>query len=91
MAAPGDGLTLAHVTKRFGATRALVDAHLQIRPGEVHTLLGENGSGKSTLVKIIGGVHRPDEGEFTLDGGPVARRGRREWASSGSRSCSRKC
>ena len=32
MAAPGDGLTLAHVTKRFGATRALVDAHLQIRP-----------------------------------------------------------
>lgn len=69
---PGEGLHLADVSKRFGATHALVDAHLDVAPGEVHTLLGENGSGKSTLVKIIGGVHRPDDGTFTLDGTPLS-------------------
>lgn len=63
-----DGLRLTAVSKRFGATRALVAAQLHLPAGEIHTLLGENGSGKSTLVKIIGGVHRPDEGSFTLDG-----------------------
>nr|WP_274637173.1 sugar ABC transporter ATP-binding protein [Microbacterium bovistercoris] len=68
MSDPGDGIRLSGVSKRFGATRALVDARLHLRPGEVHTLLGENGSGKSTLVKIIGGVHRPDGGDFTIDG-----------------------
>ncbi|MCV9993466.1 sugar ABC transporter ATP-binding protein [Paeniglutamicibacter sp. ZC-3] len=62
------GLVLAGVSKRFGATRALIDGDLHLRPGEIHTLLGENGSGKSTLVKIMGGVHRPDSGTLTLDG-----------------------
>lgn len=71
MTEPGDGLWLSGVHKRFGATRALVGADLHVRPGEIHTLLGENGSGKSTLVKIIGGVHRPDEGTYTLDARPV--------------------
>ena len=65
------GLVLAGVSKRFGATRALIDGDLHLRPGEIHTLLGENGSGKSTLVKIMGGVHRPDSGTVTLDGVPV--------------------
>jgi len=67
-----DGLHLADVSKRFGATRALVEARLDVAPGEIHTLLGENGSGKSTLVKIIGGAHRPDGGVFTLDGTELA-------------------
>ena len=57
------GLHLSALRKRFGATIALADGHLHVKPGEVHTLLGENGSGKSTLVKIIGGVHRPDDGD----------------------------
>ncbi len=69
-----DGLLLSAVSKRFGATRALIDGHLHLRPGEVHTLLGENGSGKSTLVKIIGGVHRPDSGLLLLHGTPVEMR-----------------
>lgn len=69
-----DGLHLSAVSKRFGATRALIDGHLHLRPGAVHTLLGENGSGKSTLVKIIGGVHRPDSGLLLLDGNPVEMR-----------------
>lgn len=68
------GLVLAGVSKRFGATRALIDGDLHLRPGEIHTLLGENGSGKSTLVKIMGGVHRPDSGTVTLNGVPVTSR-----------------
>ncbi|NLT27240.1 MAG: sugar ABC transporter ATP-binding protein, partial [Microbacteriaceae bacterium] len=77
------GLHLAEISKRFGATRALVGARLDVAPGEIHTLLGENGSGKSTLVKIIGGVHRADEGEFTLDGEAVEFRNPRQAAERG--------
>lgn len=68
------GLVLAGVSKRFGATRALIDGDLHLLPGEIHTLLGENGSGKSTLVKIMGGVHCPDSGTVTLDGVPISSR-----------------
>lgn len=77
------GLCLTDVSKRFGATRALVDARLKVAPGEIHTLLGENGSGKSTLVKIIGGVHRADEGTFTLNGEAVDFRNPRQAADHG--------
>ncbi|MGO1543473.1 MAG: sugar ABC transporter ATP-binding protein [Gulosibacter sp.] len=66
-AVPSHRLRIRGATKSFGATRAVVHADLTIRPGTVHTLLGENGSGKSTLVKMLGGVHRPDSGEMTLD------------------------
>jgi len=56
------------VSKAFGATRALCGADLEVRAGEVHTVMGENGSGKSTLVKILSGVHRPDSGALLVDG-----------------------
>jgi ABC-type sugar transport system ATPase subunit len=56
------------VSKHFGATRALDDVDFDVRPGELHALVGENGAGKSTLVRILGGVHRPDEGEVTVAG-----------------------
>lgn len=78
-----DGLRLSGVSKRFGATRALVDADLHMARGQIHTLLGENGSGKSTLVKIIGGVHRPDEGSLTLDGTPLSFKDPRAAAAAG--------
>ncbi|WP_431778973.1 sugar ABC transporter ATP-binding protein [Microbacterium aurantiacum] len=78
MSDAGGGLRLTGISKRFGATRALVDADLDLRLGEVHTLLGENGSGKSTLVKIIGGVHSPDSGSVTLDGRPLVQRSPRQ-------------
>lgn len=61
-------LQMAKIEKTFGATTALVDANIELFPGEVHTLLGENGSGKSTLVKILGGVHQPDSGKIVLNG-----------------------
>ena len=41
---------------------------LTIRPGEIHGLIGENGAGKSTLIKVLTGVHEPDEGEIIVGG-----------------------
>jgi rhamnose transport system ATP-binding protein len=59
---------LRGITKRFGATQALDDVSLDLLPGEIHALVGENGAGKTTLVKILAGVHQPDDGTIWLDG-----------------------
>ena len=59
---------MRNISKRFGATQALSDVSMQLRPGEVHALLGENGAGKSTLIKIMTGIQSPDAGEIVLDG-----------------------
>jgi len=61
-------LRLSGVAKSFGAVRALRSADLEVKPGEVHALMGANGAGKSTLVKVITGVLPADEGEITLAG-----------------------
>ena len=59
------------LSKSFGATHALIDAALDIRPGEIHALVGQNGSGKSTLIKTLAGYHTPDAGSRAeLDGAP---------------------
>ena len=55
-------LRIERLSKTFAGTRALVDASLDIRPGEVHALVGQNGSGKSTLIKTLAGYHAPDPG-----------------------------
>src|SRR3954471_9322288 len=68
VAVPAPRLLARGIAKAFGATQALVRADLDVRPGEVHTVMGENGSGKSTLVKILSGVHRPDRGELLIEG-----------------------
>jgi rhamnose transport system ATP-binding protein len=64
-------LELRHVSKSFAQTAALADMSWQVNAGEVHAVVGENGAGKSTLIKIITGVHQPDEGEILVDGKPV--------------------
>ena len=64
-------LTLTGVSKSFGAVQALRDVHLDLHAHEIHGLVGENGAGKSTLVKILAGVHPPDQGRVTLDGRPL--------------------
>jgi rhamnose transport system ATP-binding protein len=61
-------LELNHMTKTFPGVRALDDVHFNLKPGEIHALMGENGAGKSTLIKIITGVYQPDSGEIFFDG-----------------------
>lgn len=61
-------LDLKHITKVFPGTKALDDVQFQLRKGEIHALLGENGAGKSTLIKVITGVHEPEEGEIWIRG-----------------------
>ncbi len=56
------------VSKTFPGVRALDDVNLQLRPGEVHALLGENGAGKSTLIKVLTGALKRDKGTILLDG-----------------------
>src|SRR5918994_6216875 len=64
-------LRIDQLSKTFGATRALIDAGLDIRPGEIHALVGQNGSGKSTLIKALAGYHAPDAGSLAeIDGEP---------------------
>ncbi len=71
-------LVMRGIVKQFPGVRALDGVDLDVRAGEVHCLLGQNGAGKSTLIKILAGVHQPDEGTITLGGeqvrfsGPVA-------------------
>ena len=64
-------LALSGVSKSFDAVAALRDVRLELYAGEAHGLVGENGAGKSTLVKVLAGVHPPDEGTLTLDGEPL--------------------
>ncbi len=64
-------LEVTGVSKSFPGVQDLRDLSLQLRPGEVHALLGENGAGKSTLIKIVGGIHHPDTGEINIAGRPV--------------------
>ena len=67
-----DALRVEGLRKSFGGVRALRGVDLVVRPGEVHALLGQNGCGKSTLVKILTGIHSPDEGRAAFFGRPLA-------------------
>ncbi|MEV5408900.1 sugar ABC transporter ATP-binding protein [Thermopolyspora sp. NPDC052614] len=61
-------VSVSGVSKRYGATTALRDVTLEIRPGEIFGLIGTNGAGKSTLIKVLSGVTRPTAGELRLRG-----------------------
>lgn len=61
-------LELRGITKIFPGVKALDHVQFQLQPGEIHALMGENGAGKSTFIKIITGVHAPEEGEIFFNG-----------------------
>jgi simple sugar transport system ATP-binding protein len=61
-------LQVDRVSKYFGSVIALREVSGHVDEGEVLCVLGDNGAGKSTLIKILSGVHRPDEGRLLVDG-----------------------
>ena len=69
--ADGDGIVLRNVVLSFGGVRAVDGVDLDIKPGEIHGLIGPNGSGKTTILNVISGYYRPEAGDVTLNGTPL--------------------
>ncbi|HUQ79372.1 MAG TPA: ABC transporter ATP-binding protein [Patescibacteria group bacterium] len=68
---PAPALEMRGISKRYPGVVANDGIDLDVRPGEIHALLGENGAGKSTLMNILYGLATPDSGEILLDGSVV--------------------
>ena len=71
------------ISKFFGNIIALKDISFKVFKGEITALLGDNGAGKSTLIKLLSGVHIPDEGEINLYGNRVKFKSPRDAVNSG--------
>jgi ABC-type branched-subunit amino acid transport system ATPase component len=71
-------LRLQNITKTFPGVVANDRITLDLRPGEIHALLGENGAGKTTLMRILYGLYQPDDGEILMRGQPVRIRSPRQ-------------
>jgi ABC-type branched-subunit amino acid transport system ATPase component len=67
-ATQGAVLEVSGVSKSFGGIRAVRDASLQVRSGEIHALIGPNGAGKTTLFNLVSGLYAPDAGAIRLHG-----------------------
>jgi ribose transport system ATP-binding protein len=64
-------LSAHRISKSFGEIPVLFSIDFDIKPGEVHAIIGENGAGKSTLIKILSGIEQPTSGTIHLDGQPI--------------------
>ncbi len=64
-------LLMKNISKSFPGVKALSSVNFELKPGEVHVLVGENGAGKSTLMKILAGIYQADQGIIELDGQEV--------------------
>ncbi len=71
MPTPALSFEVRHAEKSYGGVRALIDAHLDLKGGEVHGLIGENGAGKSTLIKLLAGLETPDRLSLRLNGAAI--------------------
>jgi simple sugar transport system ATP-binding protein len=76
-------LEVRNVSKYFGSVNALQDISLKVNAGEVTCVLGDNGAGKSTLIKILSGVHQPDQGNVLMAGEVTSFAGPREARAAG--------
>ncbi len=76
-------LRLENIVKTFPGVRALDNVSFAVMPGEVHALMGENGAGKSTLMKVLGGIHQPDEGAIYVGAQRAVMRGPLEAKAQG--------
>lgn len=76
-------LELKNIYKSFPGVKVLEDVTLQVRPGEVHALMGENGAGKSTLMKILMGIYKADQGSIFLEGKETVIHGPKDAMSKG--------
>jgi branched-chain amino acid transport system ATP-binding protein len=68
-----EALTLTHVSRAFGALKAVEDVSLSVRPGERRAIIGPNGAGKTTLFNLIAGDYRPTAGSVLFFGADVTR------------------
>ena len=76
-------LSVEHVTKQFGGVVALNDVTFEVKPGEIHGLIGPNGAGQTTLFNLITGIYRPTEGDLKLNGQSLAGKESHEAANMG--------
>ena len=76
-------LELKGITKIFPGVKALNNVQFQLKPGEVHALMGENGAGKSTMMKCLFGPYQKDEGTIFLDGKEVSFSGPKDALENG--------
>ncbi len=78
-----EGLTLRAVSRSYRGGAGVRDLDLEVRPGEVHALVGLNGAGKSTLMKLLLGMLRPDTGTVAIGGVDIRNAGPELWARVG--------